>query len=529
MNEPNMPRDGHEMDELNAVRRLLAQPPPRPEAVAAALARLERAGAGRAGHPGVSPQLNGWRGSDPGPGTAARPGAGPRPEAGRRVPGWLSPVAAAAAVAAVVAASTVISSAFEHHARVTGRHPAGQGAATGSAPGLSQVPPYFVSLTGNGTPGQGQRAVARATITGAVLGSVTAPAPHTVFTKVAAAGDDRTFVLAIQQAMRASGAGIGPARFYRLVLNRSGRPGRLAPLPVPPQPGIVNGFAVSADGSKLALSILPRTAGRSTIKVFTLATGAERDWVWQGSGFVGWDKPDSKSLSWAADNRTLLFQQHTYTGSGSTQAATAGAWLLDTAAPAGSLRAASTLVPIPSRALSGTAQGGLQVTGVMLVTGDGARIVAPTAVTVIRHVTRQQRAQAQTLLHEALRLSRAVLQDRKDGAPAAITARAQQRFRQVLAAYERAVGDPTASLAVTEFSVRGGKPVLTLGQQRFPAGAGAQGVEWVNASGSTLIMDRLVAGTSPGAPHLVIGVLTGGVFTPLPGPAQPSLYDDPTW
>ena len=526
MNEPNLPRDGHAMDELNAVKRLLAQPPPRPEAVAAALARLERAGAGRAAQPGVSPLLNGWRAGDPGPDAAARPGAGPHQEAGRRLPGWLSPVAAAAAVAAVVAASTVISGAFGHHARVTGRHPAGQGAATGSAPGLSQVPPYFVSLTGNGAPGQGQRAVVRATTTGAVLGSVTAPAPHTVFTRVAAAGDDRTFVLAVQQA---SGTGIGPARFYRLVLNGSGRPGRLAPLPVPPQPEIVNGFAVSADGSKLALSILPRTAGRSTIKVFTLATGAERDWVWRGSGFVGWDKPDSKSLSWEADNRNLLFQQHTYTGSGSTLAGTAGAWLLDTAAPAGSLRAASTLVPLPSRALSGTDQGGLQVTGVMLVTGDGARIVAPTAVTIIRHVTRQQTAQAPTLLHEALRLSRAVLKDRKDGAPPAVIARAQQRFRQALAAYERAVGDPNASLAITEFSVRSGKPVLALGRQRFPAGAGAQGVEWVNTSGSTLIMDRLVAGTSPGAPHLVIGVLAGGVFTPLPGPAQPALYDDPTW
>ncbi len=108
-----------------------------------------------------------------------------------------------------------------------------------------------------------------------------------MFTWVAAAGNDRTFVLAAQRAQPIAGArgmigGTGPARLYRLVLHRSGRPGALRPLRLPPVSGNINGFALSPDGSKLAVSTTqaPGSAARaSQIQVFTLATGAQRSWT----------------------------------------------------------------------------------------------------------------------------------------------------------------------------------------------------------------------------------------------------------
>src|SRR5262249_62093451 len=95
-----------------------------------------------------------------------------------------------------------------------------------------------------------------------VVGGVPAPGPRWVFAGVAAAGDARTFVLAVQHAVPAVGwpahfSGAGPARFYRLVLGRSGRPGPLTALPAPPVTEDINGFALSPDGSKLAVTGLP--------------------------------------------------------------------------------------------------------------------------------------------------------------------------------------------------------------------------------------------------------------------------------
>ncbi len=74
---------------------------------------------------------------------------------------------------------------------------------------------------------------------------------------------------------------------------------------------------------------------------------------------------------WAGDDRTLLFKQ--YLGEGG---ATAQIRLLDTAAPGGSLAAASTRVPFPSRLISGRVEDPVQAYGNMLLLPDGHKIVA---------------------------------------------------------------------------------------------------------------------------------------------------------
>jgi hypothetical protein len=251
----------------------------------------------------------------------------------RRWPGWLAPVAAAAAVAAVIIASLAVSGLI--------LRPAGTGPA-GSSGVFAKVPRYFVAL-----PGLSGRAVVGATATGAVRGTVAPPKPHTFFAWVAAAGDGRTFVLGTSLTPRGrfDATKPRPVTLYQLVLGRSGHPGRLARLPIPTETGIT-GLAVSPDGSKLAVSFLPVPGETgSKIQVFSLPTGAGREWVWPGRGTLGQVAMSEASggLQWEADNRTLMFQVTTRTKAGWP----AQLYLLDTAAPGGSLLASSTRIPVP--------------------------------------------------------------------------------------------------------------------------------------------------------------------------------------
>jgi hypothetical protein len=327
----------------------------------------------------------------------------------RRWPGWLAPAAAATAVVAVIIASLAISGVILHR-------PAGTGPAHSSGV-FAKVPRYFVALPE--IPG---RAVVGATATGAVLGTVAPPRPYTVFTGAAAAGDGRTFVVAA-----APGLGRGPVRFYRLTLDRSGHPGRLAALPIPPETATVSGLAVSPDGSKLAVSLLPvHGQTGSKIQVFSLATGAGREWVWPGHGTVGEISGDTSgggSHGWEADNRMLLFQVTTRTGNESPGQLR----LLDTAAPAGSLLASSTRIPIPAADVGWQHNNAThRIIGIPLITGDGTKLVAP-------------------FFHAS--------------APPKVF-----------------------GFTITEFSVQTGKPIRVLYQQRTGSEAGSTSVAWVNTS-----------------------------------------------
>ena len=310
-----------------------------------------------------------------------------------------------------------------------GRDHAGSGPANSSGV-FAKVPRYFVAI-----PEVSGHAVIGATATGAVLGTFAPPTPHTFFAWAAVSGDDRTFVLGTSPKLRRGDIlnDPRPVKLYRLVLDRSGHPGRLVPLPIPTETGIT-GLALSSDGSKLAVSFLPAHGQTgANIQVFSLATGARREWVWPGPGTLGQVAMPvaSGGLQWEADNRTLMFGVATRI----THGWPAQLYLLDTAAPGGSLLASSTRIPVPGADLGLTHTNAKhRIIGTPLITGDGTKLVAP-------------------FYHEE--------------APPKVF-----------------------GFTITEFSVRTGKPIRVLYQRRTGHEAASTAVYWVNTHGTAMIAVR---------------------------------------
>ena len=340
----------------------------------------------------------------------------------RRWPGWLAPAAAAAAVAGVIIASLAISGLI--------LRPGGSGPA-GSSGVFAKVPRYFVAIPEV----PGRAVVVGATATGAELGTVGPPKPHTFFAWVAAAGDGRTFVLGTSSLPRGPWdvTTPRPVKLYLLALDRSGHPGHLARLPIPTESAIT-GLALSRDDSKLAVSSLPShgQAG-SKIEIFSLAGGARREWVWPGQSTLGQIAMpvSSGGLQWEADNRTLMFELTTRTKDGWP----GQLYLLNTTLPGGSLPTASTRIPVPSADL-GWQHTNVKhrIIGMPLITGDGTKLVAPF--------------------------------------------------------YHQKVPPKVFGFTITEFSVRTGKPLHVLYKQRTGTEAASTAVYWVDAHGAAMIAVR---------------------------------------
>jgi hypothetical protein len=439
-------------------------------------------------------------------------GGGGRFAAGR-LSVWLTPVAAAAGVAAVVAASLAISATF-HGIHRPAPHSAAEKAA------LARVPAYFVALEGGNPQGQ-KRAVVTATATGSVLAAVKPPSPYNVFSWVSAASDDRTFVLAAHRYWKiAPGSGgaaaeerdnAAPTKFFRLTFDPATHAAHLTKLAVPGKVKTTElaGVALSPGGTKLALDL------RQSIQVTDLATGTTRTWVWHGSGWIGNDKPSGQAMSWAADSRTLAFQQHTGPNGANVEVS-----LLDTATPGGNLRAASRVaLSIAGGTVKGT------VTGNTLITPDGTMIVAAT-MTEHGGPTRKQAAeslllagQRQQLARELVRLraKQALAQHPSKGVRQALNQQVRYVEKQLATLKQRGRQPQlTTDVAITEFSVATGKPVRVLDRERFTGNTGWQEVDWANASGTAMIIDNSGPAAKPGTFTGGIGVLTGNTFTPLP-------------
>jgi hypothetical protein len=261
----------------------------------------------------------------------------------RSRPGWLAPAASVVLVTAVIAGSLALSHAITGR-RGSLRHQQEAAAAPAG------VPRYYVALTGanEGYPTSATAAVVRATATGTVIARVVPPRPYATFTGVAAAANDRTFVLSAQVRTARSRAVFPDARFFILRIDpASDSPGgraRLQALPARYVPaGLeVSGMALSPDGALLAATIGNQLERESELYVFDLATGTQRAWSSKlcsrclpgliGFGFGG---VNVDSLSWAADGRTVAF---TWAGAGQGDVR-----LLNTAAPGTSLLADSKL------------------------------------------------------------------------------------------------------------------------------------------------------------------------------------------
>ena len=402
---------------------------------------------------------------------------------GQGWPGRLAPLAAAAAVIAVLAALLAITRS------APSRRPSPRPASP-----LASVPPYYVTLTGPaarqaGIPGR-QRAVIRATATGRVVATVTAPRPYTTVTAVAAAAGVGRYVLAAERLVTRrhdGGTFVVPAiaaRFYLLHVDRAGRVSKLAPLPIPRLPAgtDTSGIALSPDGRKLAIAVRDGGPGNGPeIIVDTLATGAQQVWTWPGAGPItnnagGW----GQVLSWAADGRTLAFQQ--WAGN------SIEVRLLDTAAPGRSLAASRLALDWAGEAESFRFVHGRASNVIFgfsaLLTPDGSKIVCATA------------TETKKPLH--------------------------------------------SELAFTEFSARTGKVVAVLGRWQLPGmyPGQTQDVLWTNASGSTLIVLAHQPGVKPtrlrhstsASYGTRYSVLRGDQLTPIPGaPHAGGLGAWPVW
>jgi hypothetical protein len=212
-------------------------------------------------------------------------------------------------------------------------YPAGPLPAADAAP---SVAPYVVTIAFQYAPAP---AVVTNAFTGRVLARVRAPEAGEGFVEVAAAGDDRTFVLA-------EPSGTEHTWFYELRLRADGRLESLTRLfRAPP----VGSFAVSPDASRLAYTM------SGELRVVSLATGASRYWrVARGDALT--------APSWTSDQKLAFY----LAGGGSPP----GIRLLDTAAPDRGLAASRLVVPVPAH----TAFGDFTAFGDMLITPDGSKL-----------------------------------------------------------------------------------------------------------------------------------------------------------
>jgi hypothetical protein len=271
-----------------------------------------------------------------------------REPAGARRRWWLAPAAAALAVAAVVGVIAGVRP-------TAGRQPPAVSAA-------GQRPPFYVTLPADGNSGHPDATV-RATATGAMLGRVSVPGTH--FSLVAAAADDRTFVLAAFRPAASSVTGHGGTEFYRFTLSARGRPGPLVKLPLTVSEGRrtygATSMALSADGATLAVAVVPRAIAShgggptSRIEVVSLRTGRTRTWT-------SAVRTDIESLSWVRGGTLAYLVPGPPAPAGGLRLR-----LLDTAGPSGSLPRSSR--PVTLRGVTGQLQSAM-------VTGHGQFVVA---------------------------------------------------------------------------------------------------------------------------------------------------------
>jgi hypothetical protein len=287
----------------------------------------------------------------PRPSGAGLPGRGqPRGGRARRV---IAPVAAGLAVAGLVTGVTLAAS-----SRVPARGPATGAPARGPAAGAlaaadKGMPRFYVTLSWPGVHLAGGLPVppghliaeVHASQTGQVLSRVGVGFPGNGM-GISADQSDRAFV--IDAAASNDEAGPGPTALYLLRVSADGRSTTLTKLPLvllpPGSPDVVDGIAVSPDGTKLAVALQvnqdPSVLNpRGEIVVYSLNGGATQAWTAPQDKAVPWDP------AWTGGSRYLTFvwQDHLagtiWFSTGRSQVRR-----LDTAAPGRNLLASQVLV-----------------------------------------------------------------------------------------------------------------------------------------------------------------------------------------
>lgn len=235
------------------------------------------------------------------------------PGRGRRRAGWLAPLAAAAAMTVVVAVLVIVRGA----AIGTGHaHPPAAGAT---------VPEYYVMLHQTSFTSVASLVVGD-TRTGKQVAVVPAPAGGS-FIGVTGAADDRTFVVdAVHGGMGFGGKGnpnyvaasARPRTWYLLRISPgSAQPARLTRLPIPAtaEQTVVHGIALSPDGARLAVTLVPQedSPAPAELRIYSVATGRMlRSWTAPAHSTVipsgSLDMDSDTSLTWLDDGNTLALE-----------------------------------------------------------------------------------------------------------------------------------------------------------------------------------------------------------------------------
>ncbi|HEY1915421.1 MAG TPA: hypothetical protein VGH27_07575 [Streptosporangiaceae bacterium] len=374
---------------------------------------------------------------------------------------WLAPAAAAAAVALVAGGGAVLGSRLTrsgHGPSSTSGQPK-LGVPSGAPIPLGTAPPYYVT-TGN------SYAAVRATATGATLARIATSIP---FVGVAAAADDRTFVLDAQRSiMGPTVRWPGQPSFSLLRLTASGAEQSLTRITVPALPPgtTVTGLALSSDGSQLAIAADSERNEPTwqEVMIDTLATGAIRTWSAPDSaaavdsgGFTGSGVTGSQTISWTADSKTLAFDWKN-------PSYVIGVRLLDVTASGDNLIADSRLAVVESTSGPGQIAAARSKDHVSQCVTDG--IITPDGSTLVCGYS---------------------------------------------TGVESVSGD-TSTTGYQEYSTRTGKLTSITGVFTYPGQIGGDSqLYWTDATGKTLIG----AIATPSGTR--VGIIRGETFTPLPG------------
>jgi hypothetical protein len=190
----------------------------------------------------------------------------PRP---RRWKTWMGPAAAAAALVALAISLVIVRDI-----------PNGRMVPPAQASSPVPTPRYYVALDNPRNQNSPDPVVVGDMRTGKRLATINPPAQHT-FGGVSAAADDRTFVLDVRDFPWSNTyMQVTPRSWYLLrIAPGTAQPARLTRLPIPPTPdgARVDGFALSPDGSKLAVMFQPDMMGPApgpvTLRIYSIATG----------------------------------------------------------------------------------------------------------------------------------------------------------------------------------------------------------------------------------------------------------------
>jgi hypothetical protein len=245
---------------------------------------------------------------------------GPRRRRVRRLPGWLIPVAAAAAV--IIVAATLV--AVRNLSGSPAPRPASRSTPTATStarpsPGSAGIPRYYVTLSPQ-TENPVQDAIVGDDRTGQKLATLTPPAGAT-FASLAAAPDDRTFVLDAMTFWTKLDSPPAHTWYVLRIAPGTSHPATLTRLPIAASMSATEivGLAISPDGRTLAILYQPDVIdvssktppGRITLRTYSMATGRVlRTWTepsaTPANATTLYDD-NTDGLTWLADGDTLAF------------------------------------------------------------------------------------------------------------------------------------------------------------------------------------------------------------------------------